>query len=279
MKFKKIKKILKEKKAFPSKKLGQNFLVSEKILKKIVKIANLNQKETVLEIGPGVGNLTQELAKKAKKVIAVEKDEKMVEIAKEVLKNFKNVEIVLGDILKLSNKDLKLDGNYKLVANLPFYLTGAVIKKFLEEKLPPKEMILMVQKEVAERICAFGPKMNLLALSVQFYGKPSIEFVVPKKFFWPRPKVDAAIVKISKIEGKKEKKFKEAFFKLVKIAFSHPRKQLINNLVSGLKIDKIKIKEWLLKNDIDPRKRAEDLNFKDWLNLTNTISFIQTKKS
>lgn len=277
MKLKEIKKILRENKAFPLKRLGQNFLISEKIIKKIVEIAKVKPKETILEIGPGFGNLTQELAKKTKKVIAVEKDRKMVEIAKKALKHFKNIKIIPGDILQFTTDDLQLITDYKVVANLPFYLTGAIIKKFLEEKNPPKEMVLMVQKEVAERICARPPEMNLLALAVQFYANASIKCFVPKEFFWPRPKVDGAIIKISSIKRKVENEFREVFFKLIKAAFSHPRKQLINNLAFAFKVDKIKIKEWLLKNKIEPKKRAQDLTLKDWLTLTKDFLLMENK--
>lgn len=274
MKLKEIKKILSKTQTIPSKKLGQNFLIKEKIIKKIIEIAKIKPTDTILEIGPGPGNLTQELAKKAKMVVAVEKDPKMVEIAKMTLNSFKNVKIIQGNILQFTSEELQLTNDYKVIANLPFYLTGAVIKKFLEEKNPPKEMILMVQKEVAQRICARPPKMNVLALFVQFYAKASLELLVPKDFFWPKPKVDAAIVKIVLKKTYFPPRFREYFFKIVKAGFSHPRKQLINNLTSSLGKDKIEIKKLLLKNGINPSQRAENLSLETWLKLTKfLISF------
>jgi 16S rRNA (adenine1518-N6/adenine1519-N6)-dimethyltransferase len=263
------KNLLKKYKIFPKKWLGQNFLISKEVLKKIVEAAEISKKDKILEIGPGIGNLTIELAKRAKKVIAVEKDKRMIEILKENLKDFKNVKIVQGDILKLEPRSYTLKP-YKVVANIPYYLTSRLIRKFLETKNKPKSMVLMVQKEVAQRICAKPPRMNLLAVSVQFYAKPKIISFVPKDCFWPKPKVDSAILKISNLKTQSPK-LKELFFKIVKAGFSHPRKQLINNFSKGLKIEKEKIKKWLLENKIKPEKRAESLSSEDWLNLVKNF--------
>ncbi|MFN3302081.1 MAG: 16S rRNA (adenine(1518)-N(6)/adenine(1519)-N(6))-dimethyltransferase RsmA, partial [Patescibacteria group bacterium] len=170
-----------------------------------IKSANLSKDDVVLEIGPGTGILTLELAKRAKKVIAVEKDEKMIEILKDVLKNsgIQNVQIIKGDILKLLTSHFQLPTSFKVVGNIPYYLTSRLLRNLLELKKKPKLIVLMVQKEVAQRICAKPPKMNLLAVSVQFYGKPEIVSYVSKKSFWPRPKVDSAIIKISEIKRPK----------------------------------------------------------------------------
>jgi len=257
--------MLKKQVPHPSKRLGQNFLVSQKVLKRIIETVHLEPDDTVLEIGPGTGILTQELAKKVEKVIAVEKDPKMVEILKETLKDFKNVEIIQKDIRYLK----PTISNYKVVGNLPFYLTSPVIRQFLELSPQPKEMVLIVQKEVGQRICSKPPKMNLLATAVQFYADAKIVFYVSKKSFWPQPKVDAAVIKI--IPRTPSTGDTETFFKIVKAGFSQPRKQLINNLSKGLKISREKIKTWLLKNRIPPTQRAERLNLDDWLNLTKTF--------
>jgi len=265
-----VKGLIRKYQAPPSKKLGQNFLIDKGVVKKIIKSANLRKKDNVLEIGPGLGTLTQEIAKKAKKVIAVEKDPKMIGILKETLKNFKNVKIVQEDILKISNSQF-LISNYKVVANLPFYLTAPVIRKFLEAKNPPKEMILMVQKEVGQRICAKPPKMSILAVSVQFYAKAEIISWVSKKSSWPQPKVDSAIIKITPKKPTIKLGLVDLFFKVVKAGFSQPRKQLINNLSKKLKMDKEKVKNWLLKNTIEPKQRAETLTIKDWLKLVKSL--------
>jgi 16S rRNA (adenine1518-N6/adenine1519-N6)-dimethyltransferase len=278
-----LKEILKKYKAFPIKRLGQNFLIDQNVLKKILEAAELLKRDIVLEVGPGIGNLTVELAKKAKKVIAVEKDKRMVEILKERLKEEKieNVEIVNEDILKFL-PSFKLKWSYKVVANIPYYLTSRLIRNLLEMKRKPKLIVLMVQKEVAQRICAKPPKMNLLAVSVQFYAKPEIVSFVSKNCFWPRPKVDSAIIKISSIKKQKATKEEKLFFKIVKAGFSHPRKQLINNLSEGLRKDKKIVEEWLLSCSISPNKRAENLSVKDWkkiaISLNKFDSFDNLKK-
>jgi len=276
----------------PSKKMGQNFLIDEEVIKKVIESAQLSKNDIVLEIGPGLGVLTQELAKKAKRVIAIEKDPRMREILKETLKDFKNVEIIQGDILKIS-KGWWVGGvqflisNYKVVANLPFYLTAPVIRQFLEvvevkhrasacggegkdeDKvlIAPQQMVLVVQKEVAQRICAKPPEMSILAVSVQFYAKPEIETFVSKKSFWPSPRVDGAILKISAFNQRKESAFNQRFFRIVKAGFSQPRKQLINNLSKELNLNREKVKDWLSKNNVRPSQRAETLSVEDWINL------------
>jgi len=270
MRLEEIKRLLKKYNIYPSKRFGQNFLVDEGILKKIVEAAELSKNDIVLEVGPGIGNLTVELAKSVKKVIAVEKDQDLVRILKELLDCWKvrNVRIVEGDIRKIENCKLKIENCYKVVANIPYYLTSPLIRKFLEASNAPKEMILMVQKEVAQRICAKPPKMSILAVSVQFYAKPEIISFVSKKSFWPQPKVDSAIIKIKPlINADKRLINADLFLKTVKTGFSQPRKQLANNLSNGLKMDKGKVKNWLLKNNIQPTQRAETLTIEDWLKL------------
>lgn len=268
-----VKKLLKEYGIYPSKRLGQNFLIDKKVFQKIIKAANLSKNDVVLEIGPGIGNLTLELAKEAKRVVAIEKDKKMCGPLKEILNNLdiKNVEIINQDILKINTKYKILNTKYKLVANLPYYISSPIIRKFLEIKKQPKEIILMVQKEVAKRICAKPPKMSILAVSVQFYAKPEIISFVSKKSFWPQPKVDSAIIKITPHRSMHTVGVNPLlFFKIVKAGFSHPRKQLVNNLSKELKINKEKVKSWLLKNKIQPKQRAETLRLENWKNLTNT---------
>jgi len=268
-----IKHILEKYNIKPSKKFGQNFLVDEEILQKIARTANIGPNDIVLEIGPGIGTLTEELAKKAKRVIAVEKDERMVEILRETLKKYKNIEIVKGDVLKIpiTNKQYLAD-EYKLVANLPFYVAAPIIRKFLEEENPPKEMVLMVQKEVGQRICAKPPEMSLLAVSVQFYGRPEIAFYVGKGNFLPVPKVDSAVIKIVPSNNYLRIVGPDVFFKVAKAGFSQPRKQLANNLSKGLKLDKEKASRWLLKNNIDFTRRAESLKMEEWVELAKNSS-------
>ena len=285
-----IKELFSKYEAKPLKRLGQNFLIDKGVVKKVVEAAELEPNDAVIEIGPGIGVLTQEIAKKVHlgKVMAIEKDPKMIEILKETLKEFNNIEIIQGDILNLQllnsklqitnskqiqNSKFKIQNSFKIVANLPFYLTAPIIRKFLEMEKPPKEMVFVVQKEVAQRICSKPGQMSILAVSVQFYAETKIIKYISKKSFWPQPKVDSAIIKIvpRRFYVPVLCQFREQFFKIVKAGFSQPRKQLINNLAKQLKIDKIKIKDWLLQNKIEPSQRAETLTVEDWVNLTKTF--------
>jgi len=276
MRFRELKKLLKKYNLRPSRRLGQNFLIDEKVLRKIIEAANLSENDIVLEVGPGIGNLTVELAKRVKKVIAIEKDKKMVEILRETLKNFTNIEIIEGDILKINLKPYT-SKPYKVVANIPYYLTSPLIRKFIECKEErPRYMILMVQKEVAQRIVARPPDMSILAVSVQFYAKPKIISFVSKKSFWPQPKVDSAILRIDPLMNTDKKQINtDLFFKIVRAGFSQPRKQLINNFSKGLEFDKKKVEVWLLKNKIQPTQRAETLNLEDWINLTKSFIILE----
>ena len=286
-----IKDLLKIHGARSIKSLGQNFLIDKAIIKKMIDSANITPTDTVLEIGPGLGAITQELAKKAKKVIAIEKDLKMVEILEETLQEFKNEEIINNDILELSESQIPFSG-YKIVANLPFYLATPIIRKFLEIKNPPKEMTLIIQKEVAQTICAKSPRMSLLAVSVQFYAEPKIVTYISKKAFWPSPKVDSALLKIIPLKSELISIKTDLFFKIVKAGFSQPRKQLINNLshlnfssknlrgqAKNSKADREKIKNWLLKNKIQPRLRAEVLNVEDWIKLTKSFRIMRAQNN
>lgn len=256
---------------FPKKYLGQNFLIDNDTIKEIIKTANLSLKDIVLEIGPGSGILTRELAKKSKQVIAIEKDRRMIKILKEELKNYKNIKIIESDILKIDFRFLP-QGSYKIVSNPPYYLVLHLIRKFLESKFPPSLMVLLVQKEVGERICALPPKMNLAAVAVQLYSKPEIIKIIKKDNSWPQPKVDSALIKISQI---KKTSFLDLdlFFRIVKAGFSHPRKQLKNNLK---KIFKEKTEEILKAHGINSSQRAETIPLKKWLELT---AFVKSSKN
>jgi 16S rRNA (adenine1518-N6/adenine1519-N6)-dimethyltransferase len=273
MEFLNLKKILKDHKVFPRKRLGQNFLVDKRILKKIVQASEISEKDLVLEVGPGIGNLTIELAKRAKKVIAVEKDKRLVEILKENLSDFKNVEIREGDIReKISEIVQNISKGYKIVANIPYYLTSYLIRKFLELKKRPKLMVLMIQKEVAQRICSKPPKMNLLSISVQFFSKPEIVSFVSKNSFWPRPRVDSAIIRL-RVKNEKLRVNKDLFFEIVKTGFFHPRKQLINNFTKKFGVNKMEVENWLLKNGVDPKKRAQEISLNEWIKLSENFPF------
>jgi 16S rRNA (adenine1518-N6/adenine1519-N6)-dimethyltransferase len=262
--------ILKKYKAKPQKKFGQNFLENRKSVSRFAEAVDINKDDVILEIGPGMGILTEKLSQKAKKVIAIEKDPLMVKILKETLTGLRNVDVIQADARKIDPKKLGLDAmEYKLVGNLPFYLTSRLIRIFLESKTGPKEMIFLVQKEVGQRSCSKAPDMNLLAASVQFYANPQIIDYVSKKSFWPEPKVDGVIIKIT-ISGQKKSVDEKLFFKIIKAGFSQPRKQILNNLSHGLKLNKKIAADWLLKNKIKPEQRAETLDVENWIKLTST---------
>lgn len=253
----------------PSKGLGQNFLINDGLLEKIVDSADIKKSDVILEIGPGIGNLTIRLAEKAAKVIAVEKDEKMMAILEQAVGTLPNIEIIQGDILSSESK-APVSG-YKVVANLPYYITSPVIRKFLESNNPPDEMVLMVQKEVAQRICSKPPRMSLLAASVQFYAEAKILFYVSKKSFWPKPKVDSAVIRITPADNLRAQISPDLFFRVVKAGFTQPRKQLANNLSNGLKLDKETVKNRLEASDIQPSQRAETLTVDNWIKLAKTF--------
>jgi len=263
-----VKKLLKKYGIRPSKRMGQNFLVDKTVSKKIIRASNLSKGDTVVEIGPGIGNLTLELAEKANTVISIEKDKEMARALREILKmnNIYNVRVIEKDALKI-NLSLYIKKPYKVVANIPYYITSPLIRKFLEASRKPKEILLMVQKEVAERICAKPPKMNLLAVSVQAYSNPKILFSVSKKSFWPQPKVGSALIELTPKENGLQEVSRKNFFEVVKAGFSQPRKKLINNLSKKMKLDKQNVRKWLLENGVGEHERAQNLTLNNWQKL------------
>lgn len=273
----------------PKKSLGQNFLRDEEVLQKIISVSDLKSDDFVIEIGPGEGVLSSELIKKVGKLIMIEKDERLAEklaknfqfsilnfqsISNNSILNFKNKGIIIiGDILEINLPKILKENNfqkYKLIANIPYYITSPIIQLFLETTLPPTEMILMVQREVAQRICATPGQMSILAVSVQYRAKAEILFEVDRKSFYPVPEVDSAVIKISNIQ-KKNKENSKKFFRVVKAGFSSKRKTLLNNLSSSLHLEKEVIEKTLQKINIKPNQRAQELSINDWEKLTNLI--------
>jgi len=271
----------------PSKGVGQNFLIDREVLETMVAAADLKKDDIVLEIGPGFGVLTAELAERVGRVVAVEADRRLVEALREILAEYKNVEIIQEDILKFQVSSFSAKGGfasggqfsnygYKIVSNLPYQITSAALRKFLENEPRPSEITVMVQKEVADRICAEPGEMSLLSLSVQFYGQPAIVATVPRRAFWPEPEVDSAILKISNIQDVSAKNKKEIlpekFFRVAKIGFSARRKQLQNNLAGGLRLSNKTVQDILVKLGFDQKIRAQDLSIEDWIRLINNLS-------
>ena len=255
------------------KGLGQNFLQDPQALEDIVSAADIQPTDTVLEIGPGLGSLTRYLAVSAQKVVAVELDENLIQPLKDVLTPYQNVRLIQGDILKLSPKDLISEDDYLVVANIPYYITSAVIRHLLESELKPRRIVLTIQKEVAQRICAQPGHLSLLALSVQVYGQPRIAVHIPANAFFPAPKVDSAVlvVDIFSVPKVKENNL-DRFFKLIKAGFSQKRKTLRNSLSSGLHISTTNAAELLTRANIDPQRRAETLSIEEWELLTEAIT-------
>ena len=245
------------------KSLGQNFLKSQIALRKIIEAGENSEEDIILEIGPGRGALTEKLLEKTGLVIAVEKDHKLVEslkikFAKEIKAN--TLILVYEDILKFDIRTYNLETRtYKIIANIPYNITGAILKKFLTAKHQPKRMVLMVQKEVAERIVAKNKKESILSISVKAYGEPKMIMKVSRRYFSPEPEVDSAIIKISDISRKtfeKNNVGEEKFWEIVKRGFAHKRKKLSGNLKALCQRDTLTYLE---------NKRAEDLTLPDWL--------------
>ena len=243
------------------KSLGQNFLINSGILNKIVSAAEINPNDVVLEIGPGKGTLTKLLADKAKKVITIEKDSRLISPLKEFSKDFSNIEILENDILKFNPANCSLlTAHYKIVANIPYYITSHLLKIIFEKWPKPKLIILTVQKEVAKRIIAKPPDMNLLALSVQLYSEPKIISYVSKGSFRPIPKVDSAIIKLTPHPSIDTESVKKVLL-LAKKAFAGKRKQLKNTVELDL----------LIKSRIKPESRPQELSLTDWLKIVSEV--------
>jgi 16S rRNA (adenine1518-N6/adenine1519-N6)-dimethyltransferase len=247
------------------KKLGQNFLQDIFALEAIAATAGIQPSDTVLEIGPGLGSLTRYLAVAARRVVAVELDADLILPLEAVTKPYDNIQIIHGDILKIAPKELVSEAGYLVVANIPYYITSAIIRHLLENEPKPRRIVLTVQKEVAERICAVPGDMSLLALSVQVYGEPRIANHIPAGAFFPPPKVDSAVLGIDIYPSPKiQPALLDTFFKLIKAGFSQKRKTLRNSLSSGLHISPLEAQVLLKKANIDPMRRAETLSIEEW---------------
>ncbi len=288
----------------PARSKGQNFLINEKIYDEIVKVAEISADDVVLEVGPGLGFLTAKLAEKARQVIAVELDDKIASYLEMAIaaQDVENIFIVNEDVLRFNlgaffeKNGFKKQQKYKIVANLPYNISSIFLRTFLSSQLKPESITLMLQKEVANRIIAQAPDNNLLALSVAFYGEAKIIREVKAGNFWPEPKVDSAVIKISlnkddhwrdfliankiiKFSKKKDDLFLEReilglerkFFRMLKVSFSAKRKMLKNNLAAGLEIKALELEENLLSIGIDLKTRAENLSLEDFKKLFATI--------
>jgi len=261
-----------------ARSLGQHFLTNRFYLNKIVDSLNVKGSDFVVEIGPGHGELTEVLAFRLQvlgknwKLITIEKDIKLVKFLKEKFSPDKNIEVVYGDALKILPSITKTQNltpkTYKLIGNLPYYITGYLLRILGESEVKPKLIVFTIQKEVAQRICAKPPKMNLLAASVQFWAKPEIIGYIPKTAFSPQPKVDSAIIKLTpdfSVNHKPQTKY----YKLIKILFKQPRKTILNNLRETKIANLSECREKLLKIGINPNDRPQDLSIDQITNLSS----------
>lgn len=249
----------------PDKRLGQNFLVDPAGLQAVVRAAGLEPADAALEVGAGLGSLTRLLAITVQKVVAVELDQRLIPVLREVLNPHPNVEVVHGDILKLDPSQLMGESSYQVVANIPYYITSALIRHLLEAKHPPRRVTLTVQQEVAERICAQPGEMSLLALGVQVYGQPEIKANIPAGAFYPAPQVNSAVVRVDLFpEPLFPPEIQEALFRLAKAGFSQKRKTMRNSLAAGLHWKPAQAEDFLRQAGIDPQRRAETLSVEEW---------------
>lgn len=256
----------------PNKAFGQNFLVDRAILQKIIDAAEIAPADQILEVGSGTGVLTRELAKTARRVVAVELERDMLKLLTTTTYPFPNIELVERNLLHLNPEDVFGMDHYKLVANLPYYITAPTFRHFLESSNPPELIVVMVQKEVAQRIVAQPGDLSVLAVSIQFYGKPEIVAQVPARSFYPAPKVDSAILRIrvypdAPLAGEERTRF----FKVVQAGFTERRKQLHNSLTHTLHIKNEDVRSLLQQADIETSRRAETLSIEEWLRVWRTI--------
>ena len=267
-----------------SKSLGQNFLIDDNVIDRILEGARLSETDRIIEVGPGIGTLTREMGKVAENVVAIEIDKTLIPILKETLADLDNVEVVNEDILKVDVQGLineKLNGGpVKLVANRPYYITTAIVMKFLEEDIPVTDIVVMVQKEVADRMNAKPSTKDYGALSVavQYYCDTEIVAKAPRHMFVPQPNVDSIVIGL---HVRDEKKYvvdnEEIFFKTVKASFGQRRKTLLNSLGGLGFLSKDQIREALQAANIDEKRRGETLSIDEFANLSNEINKFSSK--
>lgn len=260
----------------PNKGLGQSFLVAPGILVKIVAAAEISPGQHILEIGPGLGMLTRALAETGARITAVELDERMLPLLEDTLSAFSNIDIVPGDILRLDPGKLmsaRTAGEpYQVVANLPYGITSAALRHLLESQPAPTRMVVMVQKEVAQRIVAKPGALSLLAISVQFYGQPRIISYVPAGAFHPRPNVDSAILRIDvRHEPRLSPEESRRFFALARAGFAQKRKQLKNTLTAGMGVASSDVEAAAREAAIDPQRRPQTLSLDEWMALLSAF--------
>ncbi len=256
----------------PQKGLGQNFLVSERLLESIIEAAQLNYQDVVLEVGAGLGTLTYRLAQQCQRVFAIELDQRLIPLLRMTLSSFDNVDIVQGDVLAIDPGDL-VSSPYKVVSNLPYSISSAVLRHFLEAEAKPSLLVVTVQREVAERIVAGPGEMSLLAVSVQFYSRPRIVAKAPPGAFFPSPQVRSAVVRLD-VYPSPEVAVEDVdrFFDVVRAGFAQRRKQLRNSLSQGLGLPVEDVVEALHRSGINDKQRPQELAIEQWAQLCRELT-------
>lgn len=272
-----LKTLLQRYKLNPNKTYGQNFLMDETILEDMIDEAKVKKGDRVLEVGPGIGNLTERLLEHGAKVLSIEKDPQFLPVLKSLdkeknTKTEQNFSYEVTDALTYNFSERLAGENYKVVANIPYYITGKIVQLFMHAPHKPQSLTLLMQKEVAYNICAKPGSLNLLAISVQLYADPRVVTVVPSHKFYPAPKVDSAVVHID-LHTKPKYKIKDEgkLFRILRACFSGKRKQLHNTLTNNLQLPKEFVVETLQKLKIDPAIRPQQLTVEQWLKLTDEI--------
>ena len=268
-----LKSLLKKYNLWAKKRLGQNFLIDEQVLCSIIEAAELKKSDNIIEVGPGTGFLTDKLLEKAGNVVAIEQDKDMVRILNERFDEVNNLKVVNADVLKTRSQNSGFRSQtYKVVANIPYYITSPLLKHFLQSDNRPEMMVLLVQKEVAEKICGISGK-SVITIETQIFGEPEIIEFVPSNAFYPAPKVNSAILRIRvyksplvPVDGLRD------FLRIVKFGFSQKRKKLKSSLAAGLRMKSSEIKEILIKTGIDPDLRAENLSIENWQKLAKALT-------
>ena len=267
-----------------SKSLGQNFLIDTNVIDRILEGARVQEGDYVIEVGPGIGTLTKEMGRTAEKVVAIEIDKTLIPILEETLSDFPNIEVINQDILKVNVQELvkeKLNGGpVKLIANLPYYITTPIVMKFLEEDIPVTDIVVMVQKEVADRMNAQPNSKDYGALSVavQYYCDTEIVAKAPRHMFMPQPNVDSTVIGLHVREEKKYNVDNEdIFFKTVKASFGQRRKTLLNSLGGLGFLNKDQIREALQEANIDEKRRGETLSIEEFASLSNAVNRINNE--
>ncbi len=264
------------------KSLGQNFLIDTNILHNIVKTASLDETKAALEIGPGIGALTEHLARAAGKVVAIELDQRLLPILSDTLEPYPNTEVIHGDVLKVDLRRLFREKfaaypKVNVVANLPYYVTSPILMRLLEEELPLENIVVMMQKEVAERIAAApgGKEYGALSIMAQYYAEPEIAMIVPHSVFIPQPNVDSAVLKLAVREKPPvEVVSRQVLFKVIKASFAQRRKTIYNNLMGSIfgKDQRELLLDVLQRAEVDPSRRGETLSIAEFARLSNLIA-------